>query len=435
MNISSVAHETINVYCPEGFDPTRYVPDKLADAARYFVHLVEARRVFDHRRARDTFTPLKMQYLRNTLGANGKAEAVRDALLSAGVVECDGHYVKGSKALGYRLHPDWRTTFRKHTIEDKTLNKAIRRHAQEYQTEGMVPVHFHLRDWLHRVQIDHQGATNTLETGDDDYVPKLLSVQMIRDQAFWFRHDKYGRCHTNLTSLSRQFRPYLSVQGRALVTIDIRNSQPFFLNLVLDNYKSNNKELKSFHNQAGATPGDQPLHYDEYSLSPSQKLIRQIRKLEEKEDEKNRKHPQWNIPLHYDEFSGNDLLKYRELTCSGRFYDYLMQKMGVPPDRRSEWKRDFFGGVFFCSNRTQSPFKELFRNEFPTVSEIVCDLKRKDHAHLAHYLQRAESSVMIHRVCRRLMDEHPDTPVLTIHDSISTTPTHYLRQKLPHLPE
>ena len=39
-------------------------------------------------------------------------------------------------------------------------------------------------------------------------------------------------------------------------------------------------------------------------------------------------------------------------------------------------------------------------------------------------LQRAESQFVIGTVCRRLVEEFPDTPILTVHDSVMTTPPH-----------
>lgn len=264
----------------------------------------------------------------------------------------------------------------------------------------------------------------TIHKGDQDYIPKQLSIEMIRNGTLYLKHDQYGRVHTNLTSLSRQFRPFLSVQGKPLRTVDIRNSQPFFLNLVLDNYTMNNNEINSFHKQETQPPIPHPFQYGGCPVTPSQNVLRQLRQLEEQEARKEGRLPQPHNPSNTMVGQENDLLKYRELTCRGLFYDHLMTKMGIPQDQRNEWKREFFGGVFFCSNHTQSKYKELFREEFPIVYEIVADLKRKDHAHLAHYLQRAESSVMIHRICRRLMEDSPDAPVLTIHDSISTTPDH-----------
>jgi hypothetical protein len=39
-------------------------------------------------------------------------------------------------------------------------------------------------------------------------------------------------------------------------------------------------------------------------------------------------------------------------------------------------------------------------------------------------MQEREASLMIGAVCGRLARHHPDVPLLTVHDSILTTPSH-----------
>ena len=60
----------------------------------------------------------------------------------------------------------------------------------------------------------------------------------------------------------------------------------------------------------------------------------------------------------------------------------------------------------------------LFRSLFPTVDKVIRRIKYKDYRHLPRLLQKVESDLIIHRVCLRMMLEHPEIPVLTIHDSI-----------------
>ena len=64
----------------------------------------------------------------------------------------------------------------------------------------------------------------------------------------------------------------------------------------------------------------------------------------------------------------------------------------------------------------------MFRSLFPNVYEVITEIKRNDYKHLAHVLQRVESSLIVNRVARRCMEEMPETFVATIHDSILTTP-------------
>src|SRR4051812_26906116 len=76
----------------------------------------------------------------------------------------------------------------------------------------------------------------------------------------------------------------------------------------------------------------------------------------------------------------------------------------IPGHRRRKFKESFFGGVFFCENRPVTRQAELSRSHFPNVYEVVREIKRKDYRHLAHTLQRVESSLIVNRVARRCMD-------------------------------
>jgi hypothetical protein len=67
-------------------------------------------------------------------------------------------------------------------------------------------------------------------------------------------------------------------------------------------------------------------------------------------------------------------------------------------------------------------FTRLFESQFPTVMRMIRDLKRKDYTQLACEMQRTESRIVIHGVCADLMRAHPDVPLVTIHDSVMTTP-------------
>lgn len=90
---------------------------------------------------------------------------------------------------------------------------------------------------------------------------------------------------------------------------------------------------------------------------------------------------------------------------------------------RSALKKSFFQ-LIFAKNRFQSPLKTLFEKLFPNVAEVVRALKGKDHTFLPRLMQHVEANFVINTVCRRLMDKFPDAPVVTIHDSLLTTPPH-----------
>ena len=58
------------------------------------------------------------------------------------------------------------------------------------------------------------------------------------------------------------------------------------------------------------------------------------------------------------------------------------------------------------------------------MAEVVRIHKRKDHGFLPRLMQNIEANFVINTVCRRLMKEYPEAPVLTLHDCLLTTESH-----------
>jgi len=48
--------------------------------------------------------------------------------------------------------------------------------------------------------------------------------------------DKQSRVHTNLTNLKADFRKFLRYEGKVLVELDIRNSQPLIASILIKDY-------------------------------------------------------------------------------------------------------------------------------------------------------------------------------------------------------
>ena len=55
---------------------------------------------------------------------------------------------------------------------------------------------------------------------------------------------------------------------------------------------------------------------------------------------------------------------------------------------------------------------------YPAHAAYITETKRDDYRTLARDLQRMEATIIIDGVCGHLMEHHPDTPVLSIHDEI-----------------
>ena len=92
---------------------------------------------------------------------------------------------------------------------------------------------------------------------------------------------------------------------------------------------------------------------------------------------------------------------------------------------RSDLKKRFFAWLYGkpgCRGDYYQPeVHQAMWDLFPDVCVAVEKMKRHDYRELAREMQRVESRFVIDTVCRRLMLEHPDVFIVTIHDSIATT--------------
>lgn len=122
-----------------------------------------------------------------------------------------------------------------------------------------------------------------------------------------------------------------------------------------------------------------------------------------------------------------DMKSYGDMVCEGKLYESLCNNLP-----RDIAKKHLFEAVFFGRHKHHYALEEDFKKLYPGVYDFIRATKRKDYRHLAHALQRTESQFVIHTVCNRLMRDHPDLPVLTIHDSILTSDPVLVRNIMAH---
>ena len=117
----------------------------------------------------------------------------------------------------------------------------------------------------------------------------------------------------------------------------------------------------------------------------------------------------------------NEVDKYLQW-CEEGIYDKLAEKTRQP---RGKVKKEMFAGVLF--NREsgwQNKTAKAFEEEFPNIRQELADMKAHGYKKVAHAMQRTEAGFMFGRVIPRLLQENPQMPVFTLHDSVLTTP-HY----------
>lgn len=320
--------------------------------------------------------------------------AIKEVAIQRGFIECDESYQPGQKSKGYRLTDKYRSMEWHHVaVTDHRLVGAVNKWRNERLSKIRWDVHQYLFDWLQHVEIDFASAIESLPR-DKTFSQHQVAIKQISQKEFRLSYDDYGRVHTNLTNLLSPLRRFLSYKGRPLVNVDICNSQPLFLGTLFIPRESN-KEV----NPLITMKRDKNNKYN--SLSTPLPLC------SGKEQDLNSAEV------------NEDVAKYLDLVQSGEFYEHVISSSGLDINRDDVKDKVF--GVMYGRNRHPDEIYGVFEQEFPTITEFMRQVKKSGHAKLAHMMQREESEFIMKGVCQRLMKEHPELFISTIHDSILTT--------------
>jgi hypothetical protein len=394
--------------------------------------------------AKEDYTTLKLEYLRNSVT---NAEYYLKFLINAKVIECDNHYIKDLKSFGYRFLPPYFGTPvsipRKVPLDDSenetvliwvkedvaklkylarwilspkfTFDKAEATKdliGEYFKTEdGQLPMLFDLIDFSAPVGIartnkdfvnkEHEENFNKLISGG--IVP--ISLFAIGTQRFTVDENGF-RLHTNITNLRKTLRKHLSFDGKRLIAYDLKNSQPFFLNVLLS---------KRF--WVGKAESEH-LNY-KHLLGP----LGTLKGL----GMRSAKHT-LTMREFFESQYGTAFELFKKLTLEGNLYEFLSEKYTQKTGKvltRDEIKNMLIG-IFFNKNSEERAYsyklEPTIKECFPGLIEF-CDSFKEEEAYnkFALILQNIESTVVLRMVCKNIAQKHPEMPLFTVHDSIATT--------------
>ncbi len=185
-------------------------------------------------------------------------------------------------------------------------------------------------------------------------------VQKIESKNFQFSCPaSVNRVYYNVTSMPGELRYFLRYNGKELYYLDYSNFQPFLFNrFLMEKFK-----------------GDLPA----------------------------------------------DVKRYIELTCEGRFYAEVKQQIieaGIEIKNPENFKVDFFGRVFFSSEKRKYKYRMVFEKHFPNVSATITEAKQENFKKLSVQLQRLEAQIVISTILREIAEQKPDAFVLPVHDAL-----------------
>lgn len=276
-----------------------------------------------------------------------------------------------------------------------------------------------LYNWLKHEDftIDYENAINKIL--ELNVIPSIKlnfiqSVNAIRYKNIRFicHQSRDKRLHTNITNLKSVLRQFLYYKSKKLVNIDLKNSQIYFLAMLLLLIKHKH-ETKL-------------INYNKYLiLEDSSEAIDMI-ELQRFVD--------YAVNGVFYQVLGQDLMNekgFNNLYEKRKFDIKKRQMIYEIYDNPKELMKPITFELLFSSNDTNSKEKDWFYEKFPTISNVLMKIKEIDYRRLALLLQNIESDVILNKVTKFISKHFPNVFMLTIHDSIMTLPEDaYIVQKV-----
>ena len=308
--------------------------------------------------------------LRKNYGA--KYNYYIDYLVENDFIYLVSDYYRNKKARTYKLNTSNILNIKRCKITDSFI---LKKSSKEFLQKSFLelnnsPIPLDIRkklvNDLYKINIDGDSAKdyiNDLKTNKEisynKYMKNLISIENISCNNLFFKFDEYGRMHTNFTVLKKHIRKnYLTIDNDITDEIDLQNSQPLFLTLVMKNNMS----------------------------------IRDIIK--------------------------KDVTEYINLVSNGLIYEFLMKKYSI--DDRNDVKIMIYK-VLFGQNGESKKENKLFSETFPNVFNFIKDYKsvNNNYKSLSHELQLLESDFIYNKVVKDIYHSYDDVTIFTIHDSVS----------------
>ena len=392
------------LYRPESFDETVLPKNVREDVLYLYTTIVRCR--FQDRRLKRGWVPLKRRILEQALSAENVSPVIQEA------EKCDlierkekpngnrPSYFANKVSIRYRIKdrfsddgcvrvPMTNGRLRRYTFR--------RRKKQEDEWEKHEGVLVDLRKDLLRLKMEEvpldylkRLALTAKKETDNALAAYQLSIDDISKGRWRFKRDDYRRLHTNLTNMKSELRNFARIDGKTLVGVDVKNSQPLFLAYLLRCLKDGEELTQKKYEY---------LLNELESVFINQSIASSL--------------------MYSDLTKSDELQRFMSSTSDGTFYNVLMKFLGTGVSRprvKTLWSKYAYAKHWF-----RTKLHPVFEEHFPSIDRFICKFKSENHKRFAQFLQKLEGEFVIDLVCSRLKEEHAEIPLLTIHDSIVTT--------------
>ena len=332
--------------------------------------------------------------------------------------------------------------YRTFDLENIEIKRSIRRQKSDYLFQGYKDKDVeNLTKWFNDdLQFDENKFLELFPSiltkkdkmyneNDDDSVTrrKYLRIQSYHRSAGELLHKNFrmsrnnnsdNRFHTNLTNLSKKLRQFVKYKGETLHSWDIKNSQPFFISILIEGLKNNNRNIIRNINKVYGNNNNGIISTISSTFLSDKGFQEEFETLKK-----------WTLQgVFYDEVIGIYNLQ------KGKFDEYAVKVFNVMTnktfDKGFKCKRDASKALtlrlLYSPGKKEDKHYKAFKSRFPKVCDFFIFLKNysggeDSHKKFPKLLQHIEADCVIDNVTKKIAKKHPHAPIFTVHDSIVTT--------------
>jgi len=234
-------------------NPPKFKPFKI-DKLCYILHLLNAIPLMNKDLQFEDFIPINAKKLQSKIQNYKKyLDYLEDDLK---IIESDKHYIVGEKSKGFRLIRKYNTSVNSMQVEDFTFRNKLKAHKNrklesvkhlDYLTKWFNPKLEIDLEFVNQFLIDEYSLKiNNKSLWDFDRIRnktkcpnnQMIHAQMSAQRVSWQDYnlmldDNVYRFHTNLTNMPSRIRNAITYDGQKLVSLDIKNSQPYLSTILL----------------------------------------------------------------------------------------------------------------------------------------------------------------------------------------------------------
>ncbi|MBN8643126.1 MAG: hypothetical protein J0L86_15045 [Flavobacteriales bacterium] len=256
--------------------------------------------------------------------------------------------------------------------------------------------------------VDHCNSRFKEHQDYKKYVTEMTKIVELYNGEYkvYYKKKKDGRLHTNITSLPKVYRQFITYKNEPLVEVDLSNSIIYFLAVIVKHSSIEDNILED------DIMAHIPLLY---------MFVKSLRSIENIEVEL-----LWKLATNGEFY--NSFIEDFDKIFSFEDYKKIFEKDNDKPytgdikQKKKVAKKQVLSMIFAKPNSYKN-IQTIFCSKFPKLLESINDFKiNNGHKKMSHLLLQLESLVMLGVVGKDYNRKHyKKAPTLTLHDCLITT--------------